>query len=93
LSQCPEADVTYRTNCSWSTTHGFIQVSRSRSDHRLIVRSHNLTWPCREEMVWSVREAQLIGSEWKTFTELIEGCRFWHVPYDDGRRISRKGQR
>jgi hypothetical protein len=93
LSECPEPDATYRTDGWWSTTHALLQVSRSGSDHRLIVRSHNLTWPSRERMVWSVREVPLTDAEWTAFTRLIEECRFWELPYDDGRRISRTSQR
>jgi hypothetical protein len=90
LSQCANADSTYRTDCWWSTTVAFVQVSRTGSLHRLIVCAHNLTWPCREKMQWSVREVPLTSLEWTKFTRLIEKCRFWHLPYDDGRRIPRK---
>jgi hypothetical protein len=93
LAQCPEADATYRIDCWWSTTHAFVQASRSGSGQLLTVRSHNLTWPCREPMVWSVREVLLTGSQWTTFTGLIESCRFWQLPHDDGRRIPRTGKR
>jgi hypothetical protein len=93
LSQDSEADTTYRTDCWWSTTHAFVQVSRSGSQARLTVRSHNLTSPCREKIIWSVREVPLTGTEWTTFIGLIERCRFWQLPYDDGRRIPRKGRR
>jgi hypothetical protein len=93
LSQCPEAEATYRTECGSSMTLAYVQVSRRGPDQRLLVRSHNLTWPCREQMEWSVREVPLTGSEWATFTGLIRRCRFWQLPYDDGRRIPRKAKR
>jgi hypothetical protein len=93
LAQYPEANATYRTDCWRSTTQAFVQVSQSDSGQRLIVRSHNLTWPCREKMMWSVREVPLTDSDWMTFSALIEGCRFWQLPYDNGRRIPRKGNR
>jgi len=92
LAQCSKADATYRTDCWWSsTTHGFVQVSRYGLDQRLRVCSHDLTWPIRKTMVWSVREVPVTAAQWTTFIGLIERCRFWHLPYDDGRRISRKG--
>jgi hypothetical protein len=93
LSQCPEADATYRTECGRSTTIGYVQISRRGSDQRLLVRSHDLTWPCLEKMVWSVREVPLTSADWATFTQLIASCRFWELPYDDGRRIPRKAKR
>jgi hypothetical protein len=93
LAQCPDADATFRTDCWRSTTHAFFQISRTGANHRLTVRSHDLTWPCREEMVWAVRETRLTESEWVGFTRLIDECRFWHLPYDDGVRIPRKGNR
>jgi hypothetical protein len=92
LTHCPEAEATYRTECGSATTLVFVQVIFKGAEQRLLVRSHNLTWPCREKMRWSVREVALTASEWATFTGLIRTCRFWQLPYDDGRRIPRKGQ-
>lgn len=89
LASCPGADEVYQSSFFASMTLTTAQISRTGSDHRLTIRTHNLTWPARNEMQWATTATPLDPSVWADFSQLVEASGFWRLPYDDGHRVKR----
>jgi len=89
LSQHPEPDTIFQSYFLRSMTWLIPQISQCGSDHRLILRTHNMTWPAREPMYWATLECPLADEAWETFMCLVDLCGFWQLPYDDGHRVRR----
>jgi hypothetical protein len=87
LAACPGAEAVYQSYFMRSVHQTYTQISRSGSNHRLLVRTHNMTWPASEKMRWATRAVPLAESAWDHFSQLVEACDFWRLPYDDGRRV------
>jgi hypothetical protein len=88
LSLCPQADTVYQSFFQ-SMTWIIPQIARNGSDHRLIIRTHNVTSPIRDDMHWATRKRPLAPATWDHFSEVVEACGFWRLPYDNGHRVMR----